>query len=83
MLTKVYFPRLAVPVSILISNLIAFAIQFAFFLAFIVYFALRGAIADPLLFTRIRDRNLTEPLPAGTSTTVGPSRSRSRMPTSP
>src|SRR5512147_3352377 len=29
---KVYFPRLAVPVSILLSNLIAFAIQFAFFL---------------------------------------------------
>ena len=28
---KVYFPRLAVPVSILISNLIAFAIQFVLF----------------------------------------------------
>jgi len=44
---KVYFPRLAVPVSILISNLIAFAIQFAFFLAFIGYFALRGAHLHP------------------------------------
>ena len=39
---KVYFPRLAVPVSILISNLIAFVIQFGFFLAFIGYFYLRG-----------------------------------------
>lgn len=39
---KVYFPRLAVPVSILISNLIAFAIQFGFFLVFIGYFYLRG-----------------------------------------
>jgi lipopolysaccharide transport system permease protein len=39
---KVYFPRLAVPISILISNLIAFAIQFVFFLAFIGYFLLRG-----------------------------------------
>src|SRR3972149_10176530 len=39
---KVYFPRLAVPVSILISNLIAFAIQFGFFLAFMGYFALQG-----------------------------------------
>ena len=44
---KVYFPRLAVPVSILISNLIAFAIQFVFFLAFMVYFALRGAPIRP------------------------------------
>jgi lipopolysaccharide transport system permease protein len=44
---KVYFPRLAVPVSILISNLIAFAIQFVFFLAFVGYFALRGAHLHP------------------------------------
>ena len=42
MFGKVYFPRLAVPVSILISNLIAFAIQFGFFLAFMAYFCLRG-----------------------------------------
>lgn len=40
---KVYFPRLAVPVSILISNLIAFSIQFAFFLLFMGYFALKGS----------------------------------------
>ena len=39
---KVYFPRLAVPVSILISNLITFLIQFALFLAFVLFFALRG-----------------------------------------
>ena len=44
---KVYFPRLAVPVSILFSNLIALAIQFAFFLAFMVYFALSGAHLHP------------------------------------
>jgi lipopolysaccharide transport system permease protein len=44
---KVYFPRLAVPVSILISNLIAFAIQFGFFLAFMGYFALTGAAVRP------------------------------------
>lgn len=44
---KVYFPRLAVPVSILISNLIAFVIQFAFFLAFMGYFALRGSVLHP------------------------------------
>jgi hypothetical protein len=33
---KVYFPRMAVPVSILISNLITFAIQFGMFLAFVL-----------------------------------------------
>jgi lipopolysaccharide transport system permease protein len=47
---KVYFPRLAVPVSILISNLIAFAIQFVFFLAFMLYFALKGSSIRPNLF---------------------------------
>lgn len=40
---KVYFPRMAVPVSILVSNLITFAAQFALFLAFVLFFALRGA----------------------------------------
>lgn len=40
---KVYFPRMAVPVSILISSLITFLIQFALFLAFIVYFLLSGS----------------------------------------
>jgi lipopolysaccharide transport system permease protein len=44
MFGKVYFPRLAVPVSILISNLITFLIQFGFFLAFIVYFSLQGTV---------------------------------------
>ena len=39
---KVYFPRLAVPVSILFSNLITFLIQFAMFLVFVLYFVLRG-----------------------------------------
>jgi lipopolysaccharide transport system permease protein len=39
---KVYFPRLAVPVSILISNLVTFLIQFSMFLVFVAFFALRG-----------------------------------------
>lgn len=47
---KVYFPRLAVPVSILISNLITFGIQFAFFLAFLGFFALGGAQIRPSLW---------------------------------
>src|SRR5512147_3348660 len=44
---KVYFPRLAVPVSILISNLVTFAIQFALFGLFIVYFVLHGTPIQP------------------------------------
>lgn len=44
---KVYFPRMAVPVSILISNLITFAIQFALFLVFVLYFILRSPGALP------------------------------------
>ncbi len=40
---KVYFPRLAVPVSIIISNLISFGIQFAFFLCFLLYFLVVGS----------------------------------------
>ena len=44
---KVYFPRLSVPVSILISNLITFAIQFGLFLVFFLYFVLRGTALQP------------------------------------
>lgn len=44
---KVYFPRLAVPISILFSNLFTFTIQFALFLLFIGYFALRGTVLHP------------------------------------
>jgi lipopolysaccharide transport system permease protein len=53
---KVYFHRLTVPVSILISNLIAFTIQFGFFLAFLAYFFLRGTELHPswwILFTPV------------------------------
>jgi lipopolysaccharide transport system permease protein len=53
---KVYFSRLTVPVSILISNLIAFSIQFVFFLVFMAYFYLRGTPLHPnwwILFTPV------------------------------
>ena len=36
---KVYFPRLIVPLSIVISNLIKFALQFLLFACFIAYFS--------------------------------------------
>lgn len=39
---KVYFPRLVVPLSNIISNLIRFAIQFVLFLCFIGYYIFQG-----------------------------------------
>jgi lipopolysaccharide transport system permease protein len=54
---KVYFPRIAVPVSIVISRLIGFAIQFSIYLMFLAWYAWRGfdvkvtavALLTPLL----------------------------------
>jgi lipopolysaccharide transport system permease protein len=44
---KVYFPRLCVPVSVVISNLIKFSIQFSLFLVFMAYFYAKGAPIHP------------------------------------
>lgn len=44
---KVYFPRMVVPVSVVMSQLIGFAIQFAFFLVFYGLFWIRGAPIHP------------------------------------
>ena len=40
---KVYFPRLIVPISIVISNLIKFGIQFLIFVVFYVFYYFKGA----------------------------------------
>jgi len=44
---KVYFPRLTVPVSVVITNLLTFLIQLAVFLCFLLFFYLRGAAVKP------------------------------------
>lgn len=44
---KVYFPRLSVPISLLISNLITFGIQFTLFLVFLIGFMISGAGIHP------------------------------------
>jgi lipopolysaccharide transport system permease protein len=44
---KVYFPRLAVPLSVVISNLIKFGIQFGLFLLFMLFFVLKGSEVRP------------------------------------
>ena len=40
---KVYFPRLVVPVSVIISGLFRFGLQFLFFMGFFAYFAVTGS----------------------------------------
>ncbi len=43
MFGKVYFPRLVVPIAVVISNLLRFAIQAALFVALYLYFFIGGA----------------------------------------
>lgn len=43
-LGKVYFPRLVMPISTVMTNLISFGIQMAMFLAFLLYYWIQGAV---------------------------------------
>ena len=49
-LGKVYFPRLVMPVSGLLTHLITFGIQFFFFGCFMVYYLLAGENIHPNLY---------------------------------
>ena len=49
-LGKVYFPRLVIPISTVISKLIDFAIQFAFMLIFVIFYALTDPGVKPNWF---------------------------------
>lgn len=44
---KVYFPRIAIPVAVVITNMLAFLIQFAVLAVFLAFFAWRGARVEP------------------------------------
>lgn len=44
---KVYFPRMLVPISLVISNLIKFGIQFLLLLGFLAFYVARGANVHP------------------------------------
>jgi lipopolysaccharide transport system permease protein len=46
---KVYFPRLALPISVVISNLVSFVIQFLFLCIFLVYFMVQGVDVKPTI----------------------------------
>ena len=47
---KVYFPRLVMPISTVISQLIAFGIQAIFFVAFLIYYYVIGADVHPNVY---------------------------------
>lgn len=47
---KVYFPRLSVPIGVVITNLLTFGIQFGLFLLVFGYFYLQGARISPNLW---------------------------------
>ena len=47
---KVYFPRLVMPISTVISQLISFGIQAVFFVAFLVYYCIIGAGVHPNIY---------------------------------
>lgn len=40
---KVYFPRLIIPISVILSNFVSFSIRFVTFIIFLMYFLLNGA----------------------------------------
>ena len=46
---KVYFPRITVPISVILSGLFQFVIQFTMFLGFYFYFFINGANLNPNL----------------------------------
>lgn len=47
---KVYFTRLVVPLSVVISNLVKFGVQFLLFLAFLVFFSLSNSAVQPNVY---------------------------------
>ncbi|MBS1627472.1 MAG: ABC transporter permease [Bacteroidetes bacterium] len=47
---KVYFPRLIMPLSIVVSNLVRFGIQFMLFLCFWIYFLVEGNNVHPNIY---------------------------------
>lgn len=50
MLGKVYFPRLIMPLSIVLSNLVRFSVQLVLFIALLVFYWIKGAVITPNAF---------------------------------
>lgn len=49
-LGKVYFPRVVMPISTVITNLISFAIQFVMFIIFLIIYWLKGEVHPNIYF---------------------------------
>jgi len=47
---KIYFPRLIIPISVILSNLVSFGIRFSTFIFFLLYFMFAGAELRPNLY---------------------------------
>ncbi len=47
---KVYFPRLTLPISVVISNLVQFVIQFLFLVLFMIYYKIIGVDFGPNIY---------------------------------
>jgi len=47
---KVYFPRVMVPLSVVVSSLLKFGVQFLLFLGFFFYYALNDANVNPNIY---------------------------------
>ncbi|MCL7764200.1 ABC transporter permease [Polaribacter sp. Z014] len=47
---KVYFPRIIMPMSVVVSNLLKFGIQFGILVAFYVYYVLNGSLIRPNIY---------------------------------
>ncbi|MFH1320732.1 MAG: ABC transporter permease [Bacteroidota bacterium] len=47
---KVYFPRMIIPLSIIISNLIKFGVQFTLLLCFLFFYIITGANVNPNIY---------------------------------
>lgn len=47
---KVYFPRLIMPITTVVSNLISFGIQFVFFIGFLIYYMITTDGIQPNLY---------------------------------
>jgi lipopolysaccharide transport system permease protein len=50
MMGKVYFPRLIMPLSIVLSNLVRFGVQFLLFIALMIIYWVKGSIFIPNMF---------------------------------
>ncbi|HMM19589.1 MAG TPA: ABC transporter permease [Selenomonadales bacterium] len=50
---KVYFPRLVIPISVVITNMLTFAIQFILFLSILTYYLVKGTAVAPTAWVLI------------------------------